>query len=449
MSKAYRAYSQEQNYLLPPDVRDWVPDDHLAVYINNLVDQLDLCRVFEYYEREGRGYPPYHPVMMVKILFYAYCTGTTSSRKVNKRLYEDVAFRYLSANNFPDFRTINTFRQRHLEVLEDLFLQVLKLCEEAGLVKLGTVSLDGSKVKGNASLSKSKKYKTLCKREEELRKRVRELLEEAERTDEEEDELYGEQRGDELPEGFRSKKEQLERIKEAKRQLEEEYEQEQKEYREKLEERREQEEQTGKKLRGRKPKEPQELSDRNEKRNSTDPDSRVMKTRNGFVQGYNAQIVVDADTQVIVATDLVQDENDKRQQSMLYRVEENLRKPDKAALDAGYWDEERLKKIEESGIELYVATESGKELREKMNGKAPRGRIPKNATYKERMERKLLTKKGKEIYKKRSQSVEPVIGQIKNRIHNLLLRGLKKAKHEWTLISISHNILKLWRAETT
>ncbi|MFO7966650.1 MAG: IS1182 family transposase [Archaeoglobaceae archaeon] len=453
MSKTYRSYEQSQNYLLPPDIRDWLPDDHLAVYINNLVEELDLSKIYGFYESEGRGYPPYHPAMMVKVLLYAYCIGTISSRKINKSLYDDVAFRYLSANNFPDFRTICAFRKRHLDVLEDLFLQVLKLCEEAGLVKLGAVSLDGSKVKGNASLSKSKKYGTLCKKEEELEKKVKELLEQAERTDEEEDELYGDRRGDELPEGFRSKKEQLERIKEAKRQLEEEQRKEQEEYQKKLKER-EEKENEGKKLRGRKPKEPDKKKNKNKKdkkRNTTDPDSRVMKTRNGFLQGYNAQVVVDADTQVIVATDLVQDENDKHQQCMLYRVEQNLgRRPDKGLMDNGYWDEERLKKLEESGIELYVATEGGKEGWKKLKeGKAPRGRIPKNATYKERMERKLLTKKGKKIYEKRRSSVEPVIGQIKNRIVKLLLRGLKKAKGEWNLIATSHNILKLWRAESS
>jgi len=313
---------------------------------------------------------------------------------------------------------------------------VLELCNKAGLVKLGTVSLDGTRVKANASLKKSVEYKTLCRKEEELRKKVEEMLEKAERTDEEEDRLYGDRRGDELPEGFHSKKEQLRRIREAKKQVEEEKRKRDKEYSRKLEGRAKKEEREGKKIRGRKPK----LKEKKTKRNTTDPDSRIMKTRSGYLQGYNAQVIVDAETQVIVATDIVQDENDKHQQSMLYRVEENTgRKPNIGLLDNGYWDEKELRKIEESGIELYVATTSSAKLSEM--------RPPiSETTYKDRMERKLLTKEGKEIYKKRSTSVEPVFGQIKNRISSLLLRGLEKVKGEWTLISITHNILKLWRA---
>lgn len=453
MAKKYRNYDPQQSFLLPPDIRDWIPDDHLAVFIDEVVDELDLSPIFEYYEKEERGNPPYHPILMTKILFYAYCIGMPSSRKIDKSMYEDVAFRYLGAGNFPNFRTISDFRKIHLNSLGDLFVQVLMLCNEAGLVELGTVALDGTKVKANASLEKTKKYETLCKEEEELEKMVRTMLEKAEKTDRKEDEIYGkDKRGDELPEGFRDKKERLERIKEAKRRLEEEQKEKYDEYKDRMKERKEKEEKTGEKIRGRKPKEILEEPEDNAKANTTDPDSRVMKTRKGFVQGYNGQIVVDCDSQVIIAHDIVQDHNDKHQQyPMMKKIDENIGiSPKNTTMDAGYWDEERLQDIS-LYTELYVATEKDWKERKKMREKtSPRGRIPKDATYKERMERKLRTKKGKEIYKKRSISVEPVIGQIKNRgLGKLLLRGLEKVKGEWTLINLSHNLLKLWKARTS
>ncbi|MFP4186268.1 MAG: IS1182 family transposase [Thermoplasmata archaeon] len=453
MAKKYRDYDPEQTLLLSPNLKDWLPDDHLAVFIDEVVDELDLSPIFEYYEVEERGGPPFHPAMMTKVLFYAYCIGMPSSRKIDKSMYEDVAFRYLGAGNFPDFRTISDFRKIHLDVLGDLFVQVLKLCGEAGLVELGTVALDGTKVSANASMEKTKKYETLCKKEEELEKAVKEMLEKAEKTDKREDEIYGkDKRGDELPEGFREKEERLERIREAKRRLEEEQKEKREDYEEKMEERKEQEEKTSKKIRGRKPKEVPEEPEEDAKANTTDPDSRTMKTRKGFVQGYNGQIVVDCDSQVIIAEDIVQDHNDKQQQyPMMKKVHENTgRSPKNATMDAGYWDEESLKDIS-LYTELYVATEKDWKERKKMREKSPpKGRIPKDATYKERMERKLRTKKGKETYKKRSTSVEPVIGQIKNRgLGKLLLRGLEKVKGEWTLINLSHNLRKLWKARTS
>jgi len=453
MSKKYRNYDPDQILLLSPDLRDWLPDNHLAMFIDEVVDELDLSPIFEYYEVEERGGPPFHPAMMTKVLFYAYCIGMPSSRKIDKNMYEDVALRYLGAGNFPDFRTISDFRKRHLDVLGELFIQVLNLCGKAGLVELGTVALDGTKVKANASMEKTKKYETLCKKEEELEKIVEKMMDKAEKTDKREDEIYGkDKRGDELPEGFRSKKERLKRIREAKRQLEEEQELKHEEYKRKKEEREDKEQQTGKKIRGRKLKEVTKDPEKDAKANTTDPDSRIMKTRKGFVQGYNGQIVVDCDSQVIVAEDLVQDHNDKHQQyPMMEKVDKNTgRSPKDTTMDAGYWDEERLKDLS-LYTELYVATEKDWKERKKMREKSPpRGRIPKDATFKERMERKLRTKKGKETYKKRSTSVETVFGQIKNRgLGKLLLRGLEKVKGEWTLIGLSHNLLKLWKARTS
>ena len=222
MGKTYRFYDQKQSLLLPLNIRDWLADGHLALFISDVVDEMDLSPIYSYYEKEERGAPPYDPCMMTKILFYAYAIGVPSSRKIEKRQHEDIAFRYLAANNLPNFRTISDFRKNHIDTLEDLFVQVLLLCEEAGLVKLGTVALDGTKVKANASMQNSKHYETLCNLEEELRKKVRELLKGAEQIDIEEDRLYGEdKRGDELPPGFQNAKERLQRIREAKEQLEE------------------------------------------------------------------------------------------------------------------------------------------------------------------------------------------------------------------------------------
>ncbi len=453
MGKKYRFYNQHQTMLLPLNIQNWLPKGHLAAFISDVVDELDLIQIFTYYEDEERGAPPYDPRMMTKVLFYAYCIGVTASRKIEKKLHEDIAFRYLAAGNFPDFRTVSDFRKIHIDTLEDLFVQVLLLCDAVGLVKLGTVSLDGMKVEANASLQKTKKYETLCKEEEQLRKMVREILEDAERIDREEDHLFGEdKRGDELPPGFQNKKERLKRIREAKEQLEKEQEKLHDEYQKNLRRRDEKEKTMGKKIRGRKPHPVSKKPAEKLKGNTTDPDSRIMKTRKGFVQGYNGQAIVDADSQIIVAGDLVQDENDKHQQiHMVEKLKQYLgRIPEKLTMDAGYWDEQRLKQLDDD-IDLYVATDKDWKERKKMrNCPSPRGRIPKNLSYKERMERKLLTKRGKEIYQKRGCSVEPVFGQIQNRgLQRLLLRGLTKAKGEWLLMCLSHNLLKLWRAQAT
>ena len=352
---------KKQSLLLPLNIQDWLPDGHLAIFISDVVDELDLSPIFRFYEDDDRGAPPYDPQMMTKILFYAYCNGIQSSRKIEKKQYEDIAFRYLAVNNFPNFRTISDFRKDHIDVLEDLFIQVLLLCDEAGLVKLGTVALDGTKVKANASLQNSKKYETLCKEEEQVREKVREMFRNAEQTDEEEDRLYGEdKRGDKLPPGFQNKKERLQRIRKAKEQLEEKQKQRYQEYQNNLQERKQKE--TGKKLRGRKPHPVSKEPDEQSKANTTDPDSRVMKTRQGFVQGYNGQAMVDVDSQIIVAGDLVQDENDKHQQiPMMKKTKENMgRNPKKATMDAGYWDKQRLKQLDKD-VDLLCCNAKGLE----------------------------------------------------------------------------------------
>jgi transposase len=454
MGKKYRFYDPNQELLIPPNIHEWLPEGHLAFFVDKLIDNADISSITEYYERSDRGNPPYNPSMMTKILSYAYCIGMPSSRKINKAMYEDVAFRVLGAGNFPDFRTISDFRKIHLGSLEELFSQVLHLCKEADLVKLGTVAIDGTKVKANASIDKNYCHETLKEKEERLRKIARDIFEEAEKVDEEEDRIYGQdRRGDELPEGFRTKKEQLERIRKAKEIIERKQREKKNKYDKKMEERAEKKEKTGKKLRGRKPKKIEDQPDESDKANITDPDSRMMKTRTGYVQGYNAQVAVDCDSQVIVATDLTQDCNDKNQLvPMMNKTKENTGMlPKRGTMDAGYDNEEHIKQFRDD-VDLYIPTQKDWKQRKAMRElPPPRGRIPKKLTLRERMERKLLTKRGKEIYKKRGASVEPVNGQIKSirRFDRLSLRGLQKGKGEWTFICTTHNILKLWRKTAT
>jgi transposase len=451
MPKPYKPYNPDQTFLLPPDMHEWLEEGHLAYFVDETVDTFDLSEIYSYYEQCNRGNPPYNPTMMTKLILYSYCIGMPSSRKINKATIERIDFRVLTANNQPDFRTISDFRKIHLEALKGLFNQVIQLCKEAGLVKLGTVALDGTKVKANASKDKNRTYEKLAEEEMKIQKIVDRMFEIAEKVDEEEDRLYGkDKRGDELPEGFRTRKERLERIQKAKKDLEEKRKEKQEAFEAKIAEREIIEEQTGKKIRGRKPK-IEEVKKVNEKeRNTTDPDSRFMKSRDGYVQGYNGQLVVDCESQVIIAADVTQDCNDLHQLvPMIEQVEENTGQlPKNGTMDSGYWCEEQITEIE-GKLELYIATtKDWKERKRLREQPAPRGRIPKNFTMKERMERKLLTKRGKKVYAKRGCSVEPVNGQIKEGrgFRQFLLRGLKKVKGEWGLMCIGHNVLKLWQA---
>jgi len=453
MSKTYRFYDPEQILLFPPNIREWLPEGHLAFFIDTLVGHADISAITDYYEQSDRGNPPYDPRMMTKILTYAYCIGMPSSRKINKALYEDVAFRVLAAGNFPDFRTISDFRKIHLKSLEELFAHVLSLCSEAGLVKLGTVALDGTKLKANASIDRNYNHRKLTEKEEHLQKIAHELFEKAGQTDDEEDRIYGkDQRGDELPDGFRTKTEQLERIRKAKTILEQRQQEKKNKYDRKKQERTETEKKTGKQLRGRKLKKVEQNPQDSAVANTTDPDSRVMKTRTGYIQGYNGQIAVDTSSQVIVAADLVSDQNDKQQlQPMMQKIQENTgRLPQRATMDTGYDNEEQIRPFWDK-VDLYIPTQKDWKQRKAMKETPPpKGRIPTKLPLRERMKRKLLTKKGKAIYKKRGSSVEPVNGQIKDSrgFDRLSLRGLSKGKSEWKFICTTHNILKLWRHTT-
>lgn len=426
MAKTFRPYLPEQDLLLPPSLRDWLPEGHLAYFVSDVVDQLDLSAIEGYYEQEERGYPPYHPGMMVKVLVYGYCVGVFSSRKLQKHLQEDVGFRVLAAGNQPDFRTLSDFRKLHLEALQGLFEQVLQMALELGAVKLGRVAIDGSKVKGNASKHKAMSYGRMKEDEKRLKQEVQQLLAEAERTDVEEDARLGNQSGDELPAELQRREERLQRIRQAKRALEKRI--------------REEAAAKGDDPASSKPEAKAQY-------NFTDPESRILKGADGFVQGYNAQIAVESETQLIVGQTITQAANDKQQLlPMIDHVEQQAgQRPEEVVADNGYASEENLEGAEAAQIEVYVAV--GRDKHNQRQSRCPRGPLPKTATRMDRMRRKLKTKVGRAIYATRKTIVEPVFGQIKQAqgFRQFLLRGLKKVQGEWALVCMAHNVLKVHR----
>ena len=431
MSKTFRPYEPDQDFLMPASMRDWLPSDHLAYFISDLVDQLDISAIMIRYQEE-KGYPPYHPAMMVKVLLYAYCIGVPSSRKIEKRLCEDIAFRVLAANNTPDFRTISDFRKDHLKALAGLFLQVLKLCQKAGLVKLGHVALDGTKIKANASKHKAMSYKRMKEEEARLETEVAALMKKAEAVDEEEDCRYGkDKRGDELPKELAFRESRLKKIREAREALEEEA-------------KREAE------IAAASNKKHPGVPDDKAQRNFTDPESRIMPAPGGkhFIQAYNAQAAADSAHQVIVAAEVTNKPADRGQaEPMMEMVKENTGKlPRQMSADAGYFSSDAVKNLSVQGIDVYMPPD-------KMGHRstlppAPRGRIPKTLSIVDRMRRKLRTKKGKERYGLRKVLPEPVFGQIKQArgFRQFLLRGEDKTGGEWKIICAGHNLLKLFGA---
>lgn len=445
MAKVYRPYFPEQDFLLPPSLREWLPEDHLSYFVSDLIDQLDLSQIEQHYEGEERGYPPYHPRMMTKVLVYGYCVGVFSSRRLEKRLSEDIAFRVLAAGNEPDFRTISEFRRIHLKALEGLFVQVLQLALKLGAMKLGRVAIDGTKIKANASKHKAMSYERMLREEQRLREEVKQLLAEAEQTDKDEDKRYGRnRRGDALRAELGRREERLKRIAEAKKALDARA-------RAEAEQKDQNSDKNGRpgagSKRGRraaaqpKPK---------AQHNFTDPESRIMKGPDGFVQAYNAQAAVEPALQLIVGQALTQQANDKQQLiPMIERVREQAgQKVQQVLADSGYCSEENLRKAAKKKVDLYVAT--GKQKHNQPVPSSPRSRIPKSATLVERMKRKLMSKAAQGIYARRKTIVEPVFGQIKQAqgFRQFLLRGVGKVRSEWALVCATHNMLKLYRACT-
>lgn len=432
MMKRFKEYSPDQLLLMPLNLNDWLEDGHLAYFIRDVVGELDLSAIYDDYHSKRGGQPAYDPQMMVSLLLHSYCVGMPSSRKIEQASYEQVPFRILAANQHPDHDTICTFRRRHLEALAELFVQVLQLCQQAGIVKLGHVALDGTKVGANASKHKAMSYGRMKQEIARLEGEVDQLLTRAEAIDTEEDARYGAgNRGDELPEELRFRQQRLARIRQAKAALEAQASQEQGEEDDKGDE-------------------PAPKLDARTQRNFTDPDSRIMRDNatKSFQQSYNCQAAVDDQAQVVVAADVTQDANDKRQvEPMANQMQKNTGKlPQEVSADAGYFSESNVNYLAQRGIDGYVATRRTKHTEEPDS--APRGRIPKDATAKQRMARKLRTKKGRAAYAKRKQTVEPVFGQIKEArgFRRFLLRGLEAVRAEWRLICLGHNLLKLFRS---
>jgi len=451
----FRPYEPNQLLLLPPDMREWLPEDDLVYFIMDVVKRLNLSPIYEEYDGTRGGQPPYDPRMMVSLLIYAYCVGVFSSRKIEKATYHSVPFRVLCADQHPDHDTVSDFRKRHLKALSGLFVQVLQLCRKVGMVKLGHVALDGTKVRANASKHKAMSYGRMEKKAQELEEEVARLLDEAEAVDAREDAIYGKgKRGDELPEELRFKQSRLEKIKEAMQALEHEAEAEAQERREEIRRQQEAKEEEGHSRKGRKPEEPSGKPDPKAQRNFTDPDSRIMKegSTGSFEQCYNCQAAVDQKAQVIVAATVTQQTNDKQHlKPVLEKLKENTggNKAKIVSADAGYFSEANATHCELEGIDAYLATH--KHRHSKLPEPAPRGRIPKDATIKDRMARKLRTIKGRCTYSLRKQIVEPVFGQIKEvrGFRRFLLRGLEQVQAEWNLICLAHNLLKLFRCGLT
>jgi transposase len=442
MSKHFRPWKIDQTQLLPPSIGDFVPEDHLARFVVALVrESLDLRAITSSYA-SALGQPPFDPRMMVALLLHGYASGIYSSRRIAKACRERADFMMIVALDAPDFRTISDFRKRHLQALASLFVQVLRLAEAAGLVKLGHVALDGTKIKANASKHKAMSYGRMKKREAELRAEVDCWLAAAEAADAEEDRLHGDRRGDELPDWVADKEKRLAKIREAKAALEAEAEAAAEEARRIEADKEKQRQAEGRKRSGKKPRPPSLEPDAQAQRNFTDPESRILKTKDGFIQGYNAQAAVDGQAQVIVAHGLTPSMSDQDQLvGLVDGIERNLgRKPAEASADAGYCSEANLAAFDARGIKAYVATGRAKhptDAKRRVGGELTQA-----------MRRKLRRARWRSRYRLRKQIVEPVFGQIKQArgFRQFLLRGVEKVRAEWAMICTAHNLLKLARA---
>jgi transposase len=442
MSKQFRPWKIDETHLLPPKVQDYVAKDHMSRLIVSLVrESLDLAEIIGSYTSE-LGQPPFDPHMMTALLLHAYGSGIYSSRRIAKAALERADFMMIVAGDPPDFRTISDFRKRHLKGLAALFVQVLQLAEKAGLVKLGHVALDGTKIKANASKHKAMSYDRMKKREAELEAEVDRWLAAAEAADAEEDKLYGQKRGDEMPDWVADKQKRLQKIREAKAELEAEAKaaaEAEARRREKAEQKRIAE---GRKKNGRTPAPPKPEPDGKTQRNFTDPESRVLLTKDGYIQGYNAQAAVDAKAQIIVAQSLTHSMSDKDELvPLIDAIKDNLgRKPKEASADAGYLSEANLAALANREIGAYIATGRAKH--------PAQGKRKITGPLTKAMQDKLKRAGWRSRYRFRKQIVEPVFGQIKQArgFRQFLLRGIEKVTAEWALICTAHNLTKLARA---
>jgi len=435
MSKVFRPWDVDEVWLFPASVQDFVPPGHIAHLIRETVREgLDLRAILSQYDEE-RGYPPYHPGMMTALLLYAYSQGIYSSRRIDRACHERVDFMAVTGLSYPDFRTISEFRKRHLGALSGLFVQVLGLCRKAGLVKLGHVALDGTKIKANASKHKAMSYGRMEGAEEKLAAEVAGWMKKAAAQDAAEDRQHGDRRGDELPDWVANKERRLAKIREAKAALEAEAQA-------AAGGQGEGEDSEVAAKRGRKRQPPSGVPKDNAQRNFTDPESRIMKTKDGFIQGYNAQAAVDAEHQIIVSCDLTNQGTDSAQLlPLIDQIKANTEVlPKQVSADAGYASDANLKGLEEREIDGFVAAG-----RQKHGTAAPAAGKAKEGSRLAAMAQKIAGQGYDSPYRLRKQTVEPVFGQIKQArgFRQFLLRGLDKVKQEWVLVCTAHNLLKL------
>jgi transposase len=453
-TKVFRPWRPDQAALLPPSKRDYLGNDHLAVFLLDVVPTLDLQPILDAYA-EDRGQPPYDPRMLTVLLVYAYRQGISSSRQIERRCREDLAFMYLTGDAQPDHDTICAFRRRHLDAFPTVFLDTLRVAQEAGVVKVGRIALDGTKIHANASKHKAMSYARMPARQAALQAEVQRLVEEADALDRAEDAQYGRgRRGEELPAELRDPATRPQRLREAKARLEAARKRElaatKQAQLDKIEEAKQALEAAAREHAAAvgKPEPDTARPDPKAQRNFTDPESRIMKTANGFQQCYNAQVAVTVGSQFVVAADVVTAANDKQQlQPMVAQVIANVGEPDGVIADSGYFSEANVQALGQRAgrpLEAYIAVERARHGAPPAG--PPRGRIPKDLSVADRMRRRLRTKGGRAIYAQRKVTVEPAIGQIKGRgFRRFSLRGLTGAKGEFQLVCAVHNLVKLWR----
>jgi transposase len=434
MGTTFRPYSPDQDLLLPPSLKEWLPEGHLAYFISDVVEELDLSDFYARYEGDGRRKSPFDPRMMLKVLIYAYATGVFSSRKIARKLEEDVAFRVLAAGNFPKHRTLCDFRKQHLSEFKAVFVQVLHIAREADLIKLGTVAVDGTKVRANASRHKAMSYGRMRDEEKRLASEIEQLCNQAGRTDESEDQQFGtDQRGDELPDELQYREKRLDRIRAAKQKLEAD-------------------QQASDDARGRHPDDERRsprggrnfkrdygVPDDKDQSNFTDPQSRIMKTSDGFQQCYNGQLAVDAESQMIVAN---HQGNNASDHGCLIPLLDDVTatlgsQPQRCLADAGYRKEQDFQLLESKAIDGYISLR-----REgKKTGQIDADQYPATA----RMAQKLTTEQGREVYAQRKHLVEAVNGWIKHVLgfRQFSMRGLNAVQGEWDLVCLALNLRRM------
>lgn len=445
MSGKFQTINRDTTYLLPPSLQDWLPEKHLARFVVDIVEQLDLSKLTSCYG--GGGKQPYHPALLLALLFYGYATGVFSSRKLEQATYDSVAFRFITGDRHPDHDTLAVFRKRFLKELEGLFVQILVVAKVMGLLQLGHVSLDGTKIKANASKHKALSWGYANRLEEQLRREVQELLRLADQADADDAPEF------DIPDELARREDRLAAIERAKaeiaRRAQEHFEVEQAEYEEKLKQRKEKEEKTGKKPGGRVPKAPQAGPGDKDQVNFTDKESRIMPSSEGFVQAYNAQAAVDIDTHLIVENHITQQPNDKQEVApaleRLRRMEDSLGKPEGLLADAGYFSEDNVKRCTADEVTPYIPDHRERHNLPWDERFRPLPLCPENADVVTVMRHRLRTPEGKAMYAKRKSTVETVFGIVKHvmgfrRFH---LRGFEAVQGEWNLVCMAWNLKRM------